>query len=252
MLLGIRTYFCFKLLLIVSDIFETVQACKTCLETPGSIFQDLPQEVKDRLARSHTSRFYRKGELIYREGEKPNGILSLAQGKVKIFKEGITGREQIIRLARPVGFIGYRAFFADENYRASAMALEDSVVCLFTREDVLNTVKSRPELTLRILKTLANELGVSHSRTINLTQKHIRGRLAESLLFLINTYGFEEDGKSLRAYLSREDLASLSNMTASNAIRTLSQFCEEGIVETDGRKVRILNRAKLEHLSEIG
>jgi CRP-like cAMP-binding protein len=155
-------------------------------------------------------------------------------------------------LAKPVGFIGYRAFFADENYRASAMALEDSVVCFFTREEVLNTVKKRPELMMRILKTLANELGVSHSRTVNLTQKHIRGRLAESLLFLVNTYGFEEDGKTIRAYLSRDDLASLSNMTASNAIRTLTQFCEEGIISTDGRRLKIQERAKLEHISEIG
>jgi CRP-like cAMP-binding protein len=68
----------------------------------------------------------------------------------------------------------------------------------------------------------------------------------------LNTYGFDEDGKTIRAYLSRDDLASLSNMTASNAIRTLTQFSEEGILTTDGRKVTILNKAKLEHISEIG
>ena len=231
---------------------DMLQACQTCLETTGSVFKDLPQEEKDRLARSHTSRFYHKGDLIYRAGEKPNGLLCLAKGKVKIFKEGITGREQIIRLAKPVGFIGYRALFAEENYRASAMALEDSVVCLFSREEILNTVRNRPDLTLKILKTLASELGVSHSRTVNLTQKHIRGRLAESLLFLINTYGFEDDGKTIKAYLSRDDLASLSNMTASNAIRTLTQFSEENIISTDGRRVQIINHAKLEHISEIG
>jgi CRP/FNR family transcriptional regulator, polysaccharide utilization system transcription regulator len=231
---------------------EVLEACHTCLESPGSIFKDLPQELKDMLTRSHSSRFYHKGELVYKEGDKPSGVLCLAKGKVKIFKEGIAGREQIIRLAKPVGFIGYRAFFADENYRASAMALEDSVVCFFTREEVLNTVRNRPELMLKILKSLASELGVSHSRTVNLTQKHIRGRLAESLLFLINTYGYEEDGKTIKAYLSREDLASLSNMTASNAIRTLTQFSEEEILITEGRRVKILNRSKLEHISEIG
>jgi len=231
---------------------EILQACQTCLEAPESIFKDLPQEEKDSLARSHTSRFFHKGELIYREGEKPNGVICLARGKVKIFKEGIAGREQIVRLAKPLGFIGYRAFFADENYRASAMALEDCVVCLFTREEVLVTVKRRPELMLKILKSLANELGVSHSRTVNLTQKHIRGRLAESLLFLCNTYGVEEDGKTIKAYLSRDDLASLSNMTASNAIRTLTQFCDEDILSTDGRRLKIHDRLRLEHISEIG
>jgi len=229
-----------------------LEACQTCLETAGSVFKDLPQEEKERLARSHTSRFYRKGELIYHEGEKPTGLLCLAKGKVKIFKEGITGREQIIRLAKPVGFIGYRALFAEENYRASSMALEDSVVCLFSREEILNTVRNRPDLTLKILKTLASELGVSHLRTVNLTQKHIRGRLAESLLFLINTYGFEEDGRTIKAYLSRDDLASLSNMTASNAIRTLTQFSEEKIIGTDGRRVQVIDRSRLEYISDIG
>ena len=231
---------------------EIHQACYTCLETPGSIFKDLPQEEKDSLTRTHSSRFFHKGELIYGEGDKPNGILCLAQGKVKIFKEGIAGREQIIRLAKPVGFIGYRAFFADENYRASATALEDSVVCYFTRDDVLTTVRKRPELMLKIVKALASELGVSHLRTVNLTQKHIRGRLAESLLFLVNTYGFDEDGETIKAYLSRDDLASLSNMTASNAIRTLTQFSEENIVSSEGRRLKILDRQKLEHISEIG
>jgi len=233
-------------------MIEMLEACQTCLETAGSVFKDLPQEEKERLARSHTSRFYRKGELIYHEGEKPTGLLCLAKGKVKIFKEGITGREQIIRLAKPVGFIGYRALFAEENYRASAMALEDSVVCLFSREEILNTVRNRPDLTLKILKTLASELGVSHLRTVNLTQKHIRGRLAESLLFLINTYGFEEDGRTIKAYLSRDDLASLSNMTASNAIRTLTQFSEEKIIGTDGRRVQVIDRSRLEYISDIG
>ncbi|MFH0761828.1 MAG: helix-turn-helix domain-containing protein, partial [Bacteroidota bacterium] len=71
-------------------------------------------------------------------------------------------------------------------------------------------------------------------------------------LFLINTYGFEDDGKTIKAYLSRDDLASLSNMTASNAIRTLTQFSEENIISTDGRRVQVINHARLEHISEIG
>ena len=108
---------------------DVIQACKTCLETPGSVFENLSQEEKDLLTRRHTSRFYKKGEMIYQIGERPVGILCLAFGKVKIIKEGVTGREQIVRLARPVGFIGYRAFFAEENYLASAVAIEDSVVC---------------------------------------------------------------------------------------------------------------------------
>lgn len=231
---------------------EMIKACQTCLDTPGSVFEDLPTEDKETLANRHTARFFKKGEMIYQLGDRPSGVLCLANGKVKIFQEGITGREQILRLSKPVGFIGYRAFFADENYKASAVAIEDSVVCQFHRDDVMSMVQNRPEMMMKILKNLASELGVSNKRTVNLTQKHIRGRLAESLLFLINTYGFEDDGSTIKAYLSREDLANLSNMTTSNAIRTLSTFSGEGVVDIDGRRIRLIDQRKLERISELG
>jgi CRP-like cAMP-binding protein len=231
---------------------DVIKACQTCLDSPGSVFAELSVEDKEALANRHSARFYKRGEIIYQIGERPAGILCLANGKVKIFQEGITGREQIVRLAKPVGFIGYRAFFADENYRASAVAIEDSVVCTFHREDVLKMVQNRPEMTMKILKNLASELGVSNKRTVNLTQKHIRGRLAESILFLINTYGYEDDGNTIKAYLSREDLANLSNMTTSNAIRTLSNFSTEGVLDVDGRRIRLIDQKKLERISELG
>lgn len=102
------------------------------------------------------------------------------------------------------------------------------------------------------MKLLATELGQSNTRTVTLTQKHIRGRLAEALLFLRDTYGFEEDEQTLRVYLSREDLANLSNMTASNAIRTLSSFNSEGIIVLDGRKIKLVNVLQIEKISRLG
>ena len=231
---------------------EMIQACQTCLESQGSVFENLPHEEKKALSRRHTARFYKRGEVIYQADDRPTGILSLAFGKVKIYKEGVTGREQILRLVRPVGLIGYRAFFAEENYKASAVAIEDSVVCQFHRDDILRTVQNRPEITMRILKNLASDLGVSDNRTVNLTQKHIRGRLAESLLFLVNTYGFDEDGSTIKVFLSREDLANLSSMTTSNAIRTLSNFSGEGVLSIDGRRIRVLDNSKLVRIRDLG
>ena len=99
---------------------------------------------------------------------------------------------------------------------------------------------------------LVNPLGISDERTVNLTQKHIRGRLAESLIFLKESYGLEEDGSTLSIYLSREDLANLSNMTTSNAIRTLSQFATERLITIDGRKIKIIEEEKLKKISKIG
>ena len=113
-------------------------------------------------------------------------------------------------------------------------------------------MKNDPNLTFAILKSLATELGVSNMRTVSLTQKHIRGRLAESLLFLIETYGYFDDGLTIKALLSREDIASLSNMTTSNAIRTLSTFAQEGVIGLEGRRIKIIDVKMLQKISNIG
>lgn len=99
---------------------------------------------------------------------------------------------------------------------------------------------------------LSQNLGNSDSRIVNLTQKHIRGRLAEALIVLLDNYGYEEDGVTLKIYLSREDLANLSNMTTSNAIRTLSGFVTERLIVVDGRSIKILNEPQLRKISKFG
>jgi len=155
-------------------------------------------------------------------------------------------------MAKPVGFIGYRALFAEENYIASSIAIENSVVCNIDKTSLFELLKTNHKFSTNIIKSLATELGFSNSRTVTLTQKHIRGRLAESLIFLSNTYGFEADERTIKIYLSREDIANLSNMTTSNAIRTLSSFAQEGVIKLDGRKILIQDMKTLNKISEMG
>ena len=99
---------------------------------------------------------------------------------------------------------------------------------------------------------MSKDLGLSETQTVNLTHKHIRGRLAESVLALRKTYGYDEDGVTVAMYMAREDLANMSNMTTSNAIRTLSQFASEGLVALDGRKIKLLNESELTRISRLG
>jgi len=135
---------------------------------------------------------------------------------------------------------------------ATSLAIEDSTICTINRESLFDVLKTNSELSLSIIKSFATELGFSNSRTVTLTQKHIRGRLAESLVFLKDTYGLELDGKTIKVYLSREDIANLSNMTTSNAIRTLSNFAAENVIEIEGRKIRIIDFGKLDRINEHG
>lgn len=108
------------------------------------------------------------------------------------------------------------------------------------------------QLAWFFIHELSHNLGRSDTKIVNLTQKHIRGRLAEALALLIDNYGYEDDGETLNIYMSREDLANLSNMTTSNAIRTLSAFVNERIIVVDGRRIKILNEPNLRKISKFG
>ena len=195
---------------------------------------------------------FKKNEFIYHENETPEFLFCLSRGKIKIFKEGIGGRSQIVRMAKPEGFFGYRAGFAGDQYSTSAAAFETASVCKIPLPVIMKIIHENNEVAIYFIKQLANLLGHADEQTVNLTQKHIRGRLAEALLRLKNKYGMEEDGKTLAISLSREDLASLSNMTTSNAIRTLSAFASEKLIAIDGKNIKLLDEAKLQKTSKNG
>lgn len=194
---------------------------------------------------------YKKNQPIYTEGEEPKDLMCLLKGKVKIYKEGVGGRNQIIRMIRPIQYFAYRAFFAEERYLTAATAFEPSTVCHIPMKVITQIMRHNYNICKYFIRQLSIDLGVADERTVNLTQKHIRGRLAEALTFLIDSYGLEEDN-TIAIYLSREDLANLSNMTTSNAIRTLSNFVAEKVIALDGRKITIIDEERLRKISLLG
>ena len=194
---------------------------------------------------------FKKNQLIYAEGDEPEYLWCLIKGKVKKFKDGI-GRQQILRLHRPVQYFGYRAYFAEEKYVSSAAAFEASTVGAVPLSLVKTLITKNSDLAWFFIHELSRNLGGSDTKIVNLTQKHIRGRLAEALIILKDNYGYEDDNSTLRIYMSREDLANLSNMTTSNAIRTLTSFVNEKIIIVDGRRIKITNEPMLRKISKFG
>ncbi len=195
---------------------------------------------------------FRKNEVIYENEGTPKDALCLISGKVKIYKVGIGGKSQIIRVIKPIEFFGFRAYFADEIYKTAAMALDNCVIAHFPMVLLMKMLSKSFNIGYFFIKYLSVEIGKSDDRTVNLTQKHIRARLAEGLMFLKDSYGAKEDGQTLDIQLSREDLANLCNMTTSNAIRTLSAFAQEGLIKVDGRKIKILQNEEIEKIAELG
>ena len=209
--------------IILTDAVESLQ----------DIMQILSPTQQEELRHCMAIQTFKKNEALYQEGEVPQMLHCLIHGKVKIYKDGISGRTQIIRVIKPVEYFGYRAHFANQNYVTSAAAFETSTVCLIPIEMIEKWIMENSEFAMFFIKLLAIEVGNSDQRTVNLT-------------------GLEEDGATLSIYLSREDLANMSNMTTSNAIRTLSAFAQEKIIAIDGKKIKIIDGESLERISKIG
>lgn len=218
----------------------------------SDLWSVLQPEEKRIVADNMTITQFKHNQVIYPEGANPEFLWVLLRGKVKKYKRGVGDRPQILRLYRPVQYFGYRAYFANEKYVSSAMAVEDSTLGFIPMDIVDRLIHENIKLAMFFIYDLSRNLGGSDTKLVNLTQKHIRGRLAEALLLLLDSYGLEEDNLTLKIYLSRDDLASLCNMTTSNAIRTLTAFVSENLIVVDGRKIKITNEEQLRKISSYG
>lgn len=195
---------------------------------------------------------YSRGTIIHAEDEIPRHAMVLLTGKVKITKQGNSQRDHIFRFLSPGDIFAYRAIIAGDLYNAQAVALTDCECLCLSVEDFLSLLQSDKDFCFRLLRKMSYDLAQAERQTLALTQKHVRGRLADALLYLVSRYGFEEDGCTLAVNLSREEIANLSNMITANAIRTLSDFAHEEIIAINGRAISITNIKALQHISQLG
>lgn len=221
-------------------------------ESMTVLWEPLTPDQRKYLVDNIKVHLFEKNETIYKQNEQPTYLMCLLKGKIKVYMNGVGGRTQIIRVIEQMGIFSYRAAFVNENYKTSASAFESSTVCMIPINVIRSIIEENNELAVFFIRQLCKMLGEADALTVNLTQKHMRGRLAESLIILKNKYGYEDDGSTLSIYLSREELANMSNMTTSNAIRILSSLASENIIITDGRKIKIIDEHRLCLISENG
>lgn len=221
-------------------------------ESMAALWEPLTNKQREYLVNNVSICIFEKNEILFQENELPTHLMCLLDGKIKVYKNGVNGRTQIIRVIRKMSLFGYRSAFVHENYKTSASAFDKSTVCMIPIGVIRKLIKGNMELAVFFIKELSAQLGAADALVINLTQKHMRGRLAESLLVLKDRYGVEEDGSTLGIYLSREELSNMSNMTTSNAIRILSSFAAEHLILIDGRKIKIIDEDGLQNVSDNG
>jgi CRP/FNR family transcriptional regulator len=194
---------------------------------------------------------YKKGQIIFHEGSRPLGIYCVNRGKIKLVKLGEDGKEQILRLIKPGDLMGYRALLSGDRYSASAVVMEDSGICFIPKELFMGVLQKDGVLSMEIMKLLSDDLRKAETSITHLAQKPVRERLAEALLFIKETYGFEEDGKTIALKITREELANIVGTATETTIRLLSDLKNEGILQLEGKKIAIMNLAKLVKVANI-
>jgi CRP-like cAMP-binding protein len=228
----------------MKNTFE-IPHCDTCLPRLNSIFGVLSREELDKLELHKGCNFHRSGQVLFYEGDYPSGLYCINRGKVKLTRTGEAGREQIVRLAREGDSVGYRALVSGTPYELTATVIEDASICFIPRQTFNNLMTHNPALSGTIIRQLTQDLAKAEKKQVSLAQKQVRERLAETLLMLREFYGCEEDNRTLRSRLSREDLANYVGTATETVIRLLSEFSKEGMIVLEGKKIRIADMERL-------
>lgn len=222
------------------------------LENAADFWQILSNEQRAILDSAKEVLRLEKGEIVFRQGEMPQQLFYVQSGTVKVSRTGGAGKYQILRFISQGEIFGYGAAMADEPYVVSAEAFEDCEIWAISLSCVRHTLLHSPEVAHYVLRRLAKELATADCRLVSLTHGHLRGRMAETLLFLSRINSREEGHLDVLAHLTRRELAALSNMSTANAIRTLTQFVEEGLIVVEGRHIRLLDVHRLQFVALQG
>lgn len=219
--------------------------CKTCTQRFMSVFCKAENDSISQINDEKICTSYKKGQVIFHEGSRPFGIYCVNFGKIKLSKFGDDGKEQILRLVKPGDLMGYRSLLSQDKYSVSAIALEDSGVCFIPKELFMGILQEDGVFSMEIMKLLSDDLKKAEISITHLAQKPVRERLAEALLFIKETYGFEADNSTLNLKLSREELANLVGTATETVIRLLSEFKSDNIISLEGKKIKVNSLSKL-------
>ncbi|WP_179352555.1 Crp/Fnr family transcriptional regulator [Winogradskyella vidalii] len=214
--------------------------CEQCIVRQFNSLKALGKDDLIRISGCKTSKFIKKGETLFREGESINGVYCVKDGVCKMSKLSANGKDQIVKLVVRGDLIGQRSLVTDEKSNLTAVALNEMEVCFIPKQEVLNDLTNNAAFSLDMLQDMAKELREADNIIVDMAQKSVKQRLADVLVYLHTTFEKDEQG-FLNVVLSREDYASLVGTATESAIRILSQFKKEGLISTTGKHVKIID-----------
>jgi CRP-like cAMP-binding protein len=224
--------------------------CEQCIVKEMSTLKALNKGELLRLADCKTSHIIKKGEYIFTEGETVHGVYCVTTGVCKLSKLSANGKDQIIKLVKAGELLGQRTLISEEPANLSAVAIEDMEVCFIPKTEVLQMFDQNNQFSRNLMKSICGDLKETSDHLVSISQKTVKERLAETLIYLEENFGKNTDG-SLRIQLSRDELAGMIGTATESCIRLLSDFNKNGLIELIGKKIVIKDIGKLKRMADI-
>lgn len=224
--------------------------CAQCKSRNKSLFHFCHVDETEYISQNKTCALYKKGQTIFHENANSYGLYCLNEGKVKLYKQAPGGKEQIVKIVTPGDFIGYGAMLSASVYAVSAEVIEDAVICFIPKDSVLKIFRENNRFSEGMVQLLTKTIDQTVEKMADIAYKPVRGRVAEALLLLSESYKDESNPKGVVS-ITREDLASYVGTVKETAIRVLKDLKEEGLIETNNHAINILDAKGLARVCEL-
>ncbi len=222
--------------------------CEKC-DVKEMFYEHVEEQHIEVVCNIKIEKAFKKGDVIIEEGKPIESFIYLKSGLVKLFKHREDEKGQIIIIAKPFDFVNLLSVFSDTNYNYSVTALEDSVTCNLDLDYIKDMIRANGEFALSIMKKISKVSDTIILESLTVRKKNIHGRVAYILLFFADQ--IYED-KYFELPLNRREIAEFIGKTTENVIRTLSEFRKDGIIKIFGKFIEIVDKEKLQQISDFG
>jgi CRP-like cAMP-binding protein len=222
--------------------------CEQC-DLKGLFYQNVDDQVLEQVCNKKVENFFKKGDVILQAGGTIEDFVYLKSGLVKLFKPGADNKGQIIMIAKPFDFVSLLSVFSDSTYNYSVAALEDSVTCNINLTDIKSLINENGDFAMNIMKKMSQVSDMIILESLTIRKKNIHGRVAYILLFFADQI---YDTNYFELPLNRREIAEFIGKTTENVIRTLSEFRKDGIIKIFGKNIEIVDKDKLQQISDFG
>lgn len=231
----------------MNDYTESTN-CLECTNSSACFKKLIPSEL-EFINQKKTQILYRKGENICKQGAFSSYVLFISDGLVKLYLESPNNKNINIKILRTSEFIGLSSIYGENIYNYSAVALEDSSICLIEKESLKKLLNNNGNFASEIIKWYCANEKQLFNKIKSIGHKQMHGRLADTLLYLCDN---DFEGHDLFSKLSRQDIADFSCISTESAVRLLAELKNEEVIELDGKNIKIIDKLKLTEISKKG